>query len=153
MAQLTLSSLCIPRDATFSRHRAETVAEIGDLANLNAKSFFDETYITEGMATLLRQVFQRLTGESDQGVYRLKQAMGGGKTHNLLAAALLARDAGLRTTVLSTLRMKVRQAAARSSRRSYPVRTGTGRSSKLHSNMSGLVTLSLSGSSTGSPDL
>ena len=42
------------------------------------------------------------TLESDQGVYRLKQAMGGGKTHNLPAAALLARNAGLRTTLLST---------------------------------------------------
>ncbi|MFZ1101288.1 MAG: DUF499 domain-containing protein [Hyphomicrobiaceae bacterium] len=82
---------------------AETVAEIADLGKLDGKRFFDETHVTEGMATLLRQVFQRLTGESDQGVYRLKQAMGGGKTHNLLAAALLARDPGLRKSVLSKL--------------------------------------------------
>jgi hypothetical protein len=82
---------------------AETVAEIADLPNLDGKRFFDETHVTEGMATLLRQVFQRLTGQSDQGVYRLKQAMGGGKTHNLLAAALLARDPGLRTSVFPRL--------------------------------------------------
>ncbi len=65
------------------------------------------------MATLLRQVFQRLTGESKQGVYRLKQAMGGGKTHNLLAAALLAGDGGLRKTVLGNLGMKVDDRAIR----------------------------------------
>jgi predicted AAA+ superfamily ATPase len=96
MSSLNLKSLCIPRKVTFSKDRAQTVAEIADLATLDAQCFFQETHVTEGMATLLRQVFQRLTGESDQGVYRLKQAMGGGKTHNLLAAALLARDAGFR---------------------------------------------------------
>ena len=82
---LTLKELCTPRASAGSM--AETVAEITDLGKLDGKRFFDETHVTEGMATLLRQVFQRLTGESDQGVYRLKQAMGGGKTHNLLAAA------------------------------------------------------------------
>ncbi len=106
MSNFTLKHLCTPRAATFSRDRAETVAEIADLAKLDGQRFFDETHITDGMATLLRQVFQRLTGQSDQGVYRLKQAMGGGKTHNLLAAALLARDAGMRNTVLGKLGMK-----------------------------------------------
>jgi hypothetical protein len=77
------------------------------LASLDAKRFFAETHVTEGMGTLLRQVFQRLTGQSDQGVYRLKQAMGGGKTHNLLAAALLARDPDMRKVVLSGLGMSV----------------------------------------------
>ena len=104
---MTLKDLCTPRQTTFSRNRAETVAEINDLAKLDAKQFFDETHVTDGMATLLRQVFQRLTGQSDQGVYRLKQAMGGGKTHNLLAAALLTRDAGLRKSILGGLGMNV----------------------------------------------
>ena len=107
MSSLNLKSLCIPRKVTFSRDRAQTVAEIADLASFDAQCFFQETHVTEGMATLLRQVFQRLTGESDQGVYRLKQAMGGGKTHNLLAAALLARDAGLRKRVLDRLDISV----------------------------------------------
>ena len=107
MAKLTLRDLCTPRQTTFSRDRAETVAEINDLGKLDAKQFFDESPVTEGMATLLRQVFQRLTGQNDQGVYRLKQAMGGGKTHNLLAAALLARDAGLRKSILGRLGMSV----------------------------------------------
>lgn len=106
MPNLSLKTLCTPRPATFSRDRAETVAEISDLAKLDAQKFFDETHVTDGMATLLRQVFQRLTGQSDQGVYRLKQAMGGGKTHNLLAAALLARDAKMRQSVLSKLGIK-----------------------------------------------
>lgn len=107
MATFVLRNLCTPRQTVFSRDRAETVDEINDLAKLDAKQFFEETHVTDGMATLLRQVFQRLTGESDQGVYRLKQAMGGGKTHNLLAAALLARDANLRKSILGRLGMSV----------------------------------------------
>jgi hypothetical protein len=106
MLNLSLKHRCVPRQSTFSRDRAETVAEIADLGKLDANCFFDETHVTDGMAVLLRQVFQRLTGQSDQGVYRLKQAMGGGKTHNLLAAALLARDSKFRKTVLGKLGMK-----------------------------------------------
>jgi hypothetical protein len=55
------------------------------------------------MGVLLRQVFDRLMGRSDQGVFRLKQAMGGGKTHNLLAAALLARDPAERKAILQRI--------------------------------------------------
>ena len=53
--------------------------------------FFAENYITEGMKTLLTEGFRRLEGKSAQGVFKLTQAMGGGKTHNLLALGLLAR--------------------------------------------------------------
>jgi hypothetical protein len=102
----SLKKHCTPRKSTFTQDRAETVAEIADLAKLDARRFFDETHCTGGMATLLRQVFLRLTGSSDQGVYRLKQAMGGGKTHNLLATALLARDPELRNGVLGKLGLK-----------------------------------------------
>ena len=37
------------------------------------------------MRTLLRQGLQRLAGTSGQAVFELKQAMGGGKTHSMLA--------------------------------------------------------------------
>jgi hypothetical protein len=46
-------------------------------------------------------------GRSDQGVFRLKQAMGGGKTHNLLAAALLAREPADRKAVLQRVGVAV----------------------------------------------
>jgi hypothetical protein len=86
MQPLALSQLCSPRESTFAVSRSETVAEIADLAKLEAISFFRETHVTEGMHVLLRQVFERLMGRSDQGVFRLKQAMGGGKTHICQAA-------------------------------------------------------------------
>jgi hypothetical protein len=95
----SLSKLVSPRQSVFGRGQSDTVAEIADLPKLDARTFFGETHITEGMAVLLRQVFDRLMGRSDQGVFRLKQAMGGGKTHSLLAAALLANDATERKAI------------------------------------------------------
>jgi len=99
-APLRLSNLATPRQSVFGRGHADTVAEIADLPKLDARAFFAETHITEGMGVLLRQVFDRLMGRSDQGVFRLKQTMGGGKTPNLLAAALLAREPTYRKAVL-----------------------------------------------------
>jgi hypothetical protein len=100
IASLCLSDLAKPRQSVFGRGHSDTVAEIADLPKLDARAFFAETHITEGMGVLLRQVFDRLMGRSDQGVFRLKQAMGGGKTHNLLASALLAREPTYRKAVL-----------------------------------------------------
>ena len=102
---LSLSDLAKPRDSVFGRGQSDTVAEIADLPKLDVQGFFSETHITEGMGVLLRQVFDRLMGRSDQGVFRLKQAMGGGKTHNLLAAALLAQNASGRKSILQSIRV------------------------------------------------
>jgi hypothetical protein len=99
----SLAAACQPRSSVFGRGRSDTVAEIADLPNLDAAEFFAETHVTEGMGVLLRQVFDRLMGRSDQGVFRLKQAMGGGKTHNLLAAALLASTPPERKAILQRL--------------------------------------------------
>jgi hypothetical protein len=46
MLNLSLKHRCVARQSTFSRDRAETVAEITDLANLDAKRFFEETHVT-----------------------------------------------------------------------------------------------------------
>ena len=103
----SLAAACHPRQSAFGQGRSDTVAEIADLPKLDARAFFAETHVTEGMGVLLRQVFDRLMGRSDQGVFRLKQAMGGGKTHNLLAAALLARDPAERKRVLQPIGIAV----------------------------------------------
>ncbi|MFC2055689.1 DUF499 domain-containing protein [Chloroflexota bacterium] len=62
--------------------------------------FFEENFVTEGMKTLLEQSFRRLEGKSNQGIFKLKQAMGGGKTHNLLTLGLLARYPEYREQVM-----------------------------------------------------
>ena len=55
------------------------------------------------MELLLTQGLRRFAGKSDQAVFELKQAMGGGKTHSMVALGLLARDAGLREAVVPEL--------------------------------------------------
>lgn len=105
LSRISLRSLCEPRSSVFAVSKADTVADIGDLIarKIDSDRFFEENYATDGMKVLLRQVFERLAGRSDQGVFRLKQAMGGGKTHNLIAAGLLAQNPPLRTKILGEL--------------------------------------------------
>ncbi len=52
------------------------------------------------MNILFDTAFKRFKGESDTGVIKLAQAMGGGKTHSMLALALLASNEKLREKVL-----------------------------------------------------
>ena len=57
------------------------------------------------MRTLLTEGFRRLEGKSTQGVFKLTQAMGGGKTHNLLALGLLAKHLEYRAQVMGEFYM------------------------------------------------
>ena len=99
----SLQQLCEPRSSVFDSQRRDTVLDLTDLINDRVKpeEFFDENFITDGMKVLLEQGFRRLEGKSSQGVFKLKQAMGGGKTHNLLALGLLAKHPEFRARVMS----------------------------------------------------
>ena len=99
----TVKQICVPRPGTFDPSRRDTVLHLGDLVadRIDAAAFFAENYITEGMATLLTESFRRLEGQSTQGIFKLTQAMGGGKTHNLLALGLLAKHAEYRAEVMA----------------------------------------------------
>ena len=101
----SLKQLCSPRQSVFDSQRRDTVLDITDLINdkIDPADFFDENFITEGMKTLLEQGFQRLEGKSNQGVFKLKQAMGGGKTHNLLTLGLLAKHPEYRQKVMGKI--------------------------------------------------
>lgn len=100
-----LRQLCTPRKSVFDIQRADTVLDLSDLIEnrIQASSFFEENYVTEGMHTLLKQAFQRLEGQSSNGIFLLKQAMGGGKTHNLLTLGLLAQNLQYRTQVMNNI--------------------------------------------------
>jgi len=99
----TVKQACKPRPGAFDPARRDTVLDLTDLIDgrIDPAEFFAENYITEGMKTLLTEGFRRLEGKSTQGVFKLTQAMGGGKTHNLLALGLLARNSDYRTAVMS----------------------------------------------------
>jgi len=100
---LTLKQLCTPRAVVFDPQKRDTVLDLSDLiaGELEPAEFFAENHITEGMRVLLEQTFRRLEGKSDQGIFKLKQSMGGGKTHNLLALGLLAMHPTFRPQVMS----------------------------------------------------
>jgi predicted AAA+ superfamily ATPase len=74
---------------------AELIGHQGD-----GREFFARNYVTLGMEQLFREGMLRLSGKSDQAVFELNQAMGGGKTHMMIALGLLARHPHLRTDVL-----------------------------------------------------
>lgn len=74
---------------------ADLIKDEGD-----GRGFFARNYVTHGMDQLFREGLLRLSGKSDQAVFELTQAMGGGKTHMMIALGLLARYSHLRTEVL-----------------------------------------------------
>ena len=62
--------------------------------------FFSRNHVTHGMEQIFREGMLRLSGKSDQAVFELTQAMGGGKTHMMIALGLLVRHPDLRPQVL-----------------------------------------------------
>lgn len=101
----TLRQACTPRKSVHDRARRDTVLELTDFLHgkVKASEFFDENYLTDGMKRLLFEAFRRFSGNSDQSVFLLTQAMGGGKTHNQISLGLLARDKKVRAAVMGDL--------------------------------------------------
>lgn len=60
------------------------------------REFFRRNYFTAGLELLVKRGFDRLAGTSDDGAFCLTQAMGGGKTHSLIALGFLAANPELR---------------------------------------------------------
>lgn len=101
----SLKELCKPREGIFDKTRRDTVLLISDLKEnkINPEKFFTENYLTNGMRSLFSEAFRRFSGKSDTGVITLTQAMGGGKTHCMIALALLAKYPEMRKKVLGNL--------------------------------------------------
>ena len=68
----------------------------------NPVSFFNHTYITPGIRTLLVNALKRLAGKGGDPVIQTKTGFGGGKTHSLIALYHLVRNAGALTSVQDT---------------------------------------------------
>jgi len=100
-----LDQLCKPRKSVFDPARRDTVHNLSHLAGerIDAPLFFEKNYVTEGMRVLLTEAFRRLAGKSEQAVFKLTQAMGGGKTHNLICLGMLAKHPEYRAQVLAGL--------------------------------------------------
>jgi predicted AAA+ superfamily ATPase len=92
----SIFDLCTPRTEVLQGELREDIfaARLQDVMNGKADpvygdpaTFFDNTYPTAGLKTLLADVLGRLTGKAagKNAVIRLETAFGGGKTHNLIA--------------------------------------------------------------------
>lgn len=98
----TIFEVLKPRENVFSDTTREDVLNLTDFAEkrIDAYKFFGENFKTQGMKVLFDTAFARFKGESDTGVIKLTQAMGGGKTHSMLALALLAENSEIREKIL-----------------------------------------------------
>lgn len=95
----TIQQLCKPKESLFQEKFRDYALNLTDLpeGKIDADEFFKENYVTEGMQTLVTTAFNRFSGKDSVSVIKLTQAMGGGKTHNMLALALLAENPLWRT--------------------------------------------------------
>ena len=73
------------------------------ITDTDGQEYFAKTFITDGMKTLLTKGMARLAGKSNDSVFHLKQAMGGGKTHLMVGFGLLAQNASLRSSQIGAM--------------------------------------------------
>lgn len=80
------------------------IEQLDQLINdTKGQDYFNKTFITDGMTTLLSKGLARLAGKSSDTIFHLKQAMGGGKTHLMVGFGILAKDADLRNTLIGQI--------------------------------------------------
>jgi len=100
---MSISSHCTPRPSVFTADRRATVLNLDTFlkGQVDGSEFFEENYFTAGMLSLVDRAFRHLSGNgAGSSIFQLSQAMGGGKTHSMIALGLLARDPELRHSVL-----------------------------------------------------
>ena len=100
---MTLKAFCEPRTSVFAADRRATVLNLDTFlkGRVRGDEFFRENYFTAGMETLVDRSFRHLAGAgAGSSVFLLSQAMGGGKTHSMIALGLLAKHPDLRREVL-----------------------------------------------------
>lgn len=66
----------------------------------DARLFFQKTYQTEGLTTLLDVIHDRLQGGGGDPVIQIQTPFGGGKTHALIAMYHMAREWGVNPVVI-----------------------------------------------------
>ncbi|MBI3910337.1 MAG: ATP-binding protein [Armatimonadetes bacterium] len=82
-------------ESVFAANLWAVVQETAPQVYRDAAQFFQKTYMTVGLGTILSRVARALWGDTDSGdrIISLQTAFGGGKTHTLVALWHLARNA------------------------------------------------------------
>ena len=80
-------------ESIFAANIEEVATGTAPVVYQDIVSFFDRTYITDGMRDLIRRVVQALNGkESQNRVISLQTGFGGGKTHSLISLYHVVKD-------------------------------------------------------------
>lgn len=80
-------------ESVFAANIEEVATGTAPEVYQNLVSFFDRTYVTDGMRELIRRVVQALNGkESQNRVISLQTGFGGGKTHSLISLYHVVKD-------------------------------------------------------------
>lgn len=121
----SVKDACEPHPKVFETSMGDQIEDLATvIADLTgATAFFARNYVTAGMQQLFEQGLGRLAGNADQAVFELAQAMGGGKTHTMIALGLLARHDSLRRAVVPELARRAEFSGAKVvsfSGRNYP---------------------------------
>lgn len=101
---LTVKQACTLNEGAQHIRINDAIEHIGQetLNEEEGRRFLRQSYLTHGMQELVKEGFKRLSGaKAGHPVFRLKQAMGGGKTHLIKTMAFLARHPVLRSEFFS----------------------------------------------------
>jgi hypothetical protein len=101
----TVRTACTLQPNALEIRVSDQIEQLDELIKTegDGRAFFAKTHITNGMNILVREGMARLAGKSNQAIFHLKQAMGGGKTHLLVGFGLLAKNQALRAKECGTM--------------------------------------------------
>ena len=93
----TVKNACKLQPNATEIYVGDQIEQLDQLINdTDGNEYFGRTHITDGMKILVTKGIARLAGKSNDTVFHLKQAMGGGKTHLMIGLGILAKNSKLR---------------------------------------------------------
>lgn len=100
----TVKEACVLQPNALEITVGDSIEQLDQiLQNTDGHEHFNKTFITEGMRNLLTKGMARLAAKSNDSIFHLKQAMGGGKTHIMVGFGLLAKDKSLREELINEI--------------------------------------------------
>lgn len=100
----TIRSACTLQPNALEINIGDQIEKLDEIiSNTDGKEYYNKTFIIECMKTMLPRGMARLAGKSNDSIFHLKQAMGGGKTHLMVGFGLLVKDATLRSALIGEI--------------------------------------------------
>lgn len=100
----TVRNACSLQPNALDIHVGDQIEQLDEIIKgTNTSDYFEKTFITDGMRDLLEMGVARLAGKSNNSIFHLRQAMGGGKTHLMVGFGLLAKDSADRAKLIGEI--------------------------------------------------